>query len=153
MLKTSIIFNRFLIEFSSLFPLKMEPTSHIFRTFVENVNFVKIVLPSRRELDFQGFGPPKIKKKRCKNDIKKNIEKNCSEIEFLLLCWPLESFEIAAKSDAEPSLFRDAMEIASKSSQVNGSHRLQSVQRARHMIRSSPSIHPSIHPLICPSSP
>ena len=35
-----------------------------------------------------------------------------------------------------------------KSSQVNGSHSMQSVQMATHMIRFSPSIHPSIHPSI-----
>ena len=124
MLKTNIILNRFLIEFSSLFPLKMEPTSHIFRTFIKNVNFVKIVLSCRRELDFQGFGPPKIKKKRCKNDIKKNFEKNDSKIEFWRPCWPPKFSEIVLKSDAERSLSRDAMEPARKSPQVNGSRRL-----------------------------
>ena len=75
MLKNNISFNRSLLEFSSLFPLKIELTSHTFRIFIESDNFVKIVLPSRRELDFQGFGPAKIRKKRCKNKFKKIIEK------------------------------------------------------------------------------
>ena len=123
MFKTNIIFNRFLIDFSSLFPLKMEPTSHIFRTFIENVNFVKIVLPSRRELDFQGFGPPKIKKKRCKNDIWKNFEKNASKIEFWRPFGAPKSSEIAPKSDAERSLFRDAMQLVRGSAEINGNRR------------------------------
>ena len=42
---------------------------------VKHVNFVKIVLPCRRELDFQGFEGPKINKKlqkdRSKNEARK----------------------------------------------------------------------------------
>ena len=52
-------------------------------------------------------------------------------------CWPLKSAEIAPQSDAERSLFRDAMQIASKSAEVNGARALLSIQMARHMIRST----------------
>ena len=48
------------------------------------------------------------------------------------------------KSDLKRSLFRDAMETARKSSQLNGSHSFWTTNLATHMIRSSPSIHPSI---------
>ena len=70
----------------------------------------------------------------------KKHRKNASKIEFWPPCWPPKSSEILPKSDAERSLFRDAMEIARASSEINGTHGLYSVQMARHMIRSTPSI-------------
>ena len=45
------------IDFASLWPPKMHPKSNIFPTIFENVDFVKIVLPPRRELNFQGLEP------------------------------------------------------------------------------------------------
>ena len=78
----------------------------------------------------------------------KKHRKNASKIEFWPPCWPPKSAEIPPKSDAERSLFRDAMQIANKSSEINRPHSLLGVQMATHMIRSSPSIHPSIHPSI-----
>ena len=71
-----------------------------------------------------------------KRDQKKH-RKNASKIEFWPPCWPPKSSEIPPKSDAERSLFRDAMETAKKSSEVNGGHSLLGVQMATHMIRSS----------------
>ena len=73
---------------------------------------------------FVGWSPHKSIKNRCKNDIKKNIEKKNSKIEFWPPCWLLKSSEICSKSDAKRSLFRDAMELAKKSSEVNGPRRL-----------------------------
>ena len=102
---------------------------------------------------FVGWSPHKSIKNRCKNDIKKNIEKKDSKIEFWPPCWPLKSSEIRPKSDAKRSLLRDVMELTRKSSQINGTHGLFSVQMARHMIRSTPSIHPCIHPLFYLLSP
>ena len=69
---------------------------------------------------FVGWSPHKSIKNRCKNDIKKNIEKKDSKIEFWPPCWPLKSLEIPPKSDAERSLFCDAMQLAKKASQGNG---------------------------------
>ena len=54
----------------------------------------------------------------------KNIEKGSSKIKFWPPCWLSKSSEIPPKSDAKRSLFRDAMEIARKSPQVNGTRRL-----------------------------
>ena len=62
MFKNNIIFDGFVIEFSALCPPNVEPTSHSFHIFEENVNFAEIVLPSWLELHFPGFGLPKIKK-------------------------------------------------------------------------------------------
>ena len=92
---------------------------------------------SRRIAIFLGWSPHKSIKHRCKNDIKKNIETKYSKIEFWLLFWPLKSSEIFPKSDAKRSLFRDAMEIARKLSQVNGPQALLSIQMATHTIRSA----------------
>ena len=44
-------------DFGSLWLPKMPSKSNIFPTAFENVDFVKIVLPSRRELNFQGLEP------------------------------------------------------------------------------------------------
>ena len=73
---------------------------------------------------FVGWSPHKSIKNRCKNDIKKNIEKKDSKIEFWPPCWPLKSSEIRPKSDAKRSLLRDVMGLASKSAGINGNHRL-----------------------------
>ena len=78
---------------------------------------------------------------RCQNACENDIKKKGSKIEFGHRFWPPQTTKIAPKSDAKRSLFRDAVETARNSSEVNGPQRLNSVQRATHMIRSSPSIH------------
>ena len=62
------------IDFASLWLPKMQSKSTIFPTIFENVDFVKIVLPSRRELNFQGFNGAF--QKQLKVDAKSDIEKN-----------------------------------------------------------------------------
>ena len=47
-----------------------------FRTFFENVDFAKIVFPSRRELDFQGSEPQKIDPTSMRKRIRKKHGKN-----------------------------------------------------------------------------
>ena len=95
----------------------------------------------------------------CSNAIKNNIEKKNSKIEFGKPFGFPKSLKMDSRSNVKRSLFCDAMETARTSSQVNGNHGSYSVQKARHMIRSSPSIHPSIDPLlvaliieVCPST-
>ena len=63
---------------------------------------------------------------RCENAFEKNFEKNLAKIDFGLhfgIPKPPEilpkSFEILLENDVERSLFRDAMQIAKKSSEVN----------------------------------
>ena len=70
-------------------------------------------------------------KNRCENAFEKNIEQKLSKIDlginFGLPKPPKiasKTSKIALQSDAERSLFRDAMKIARKSSEVNGTHRL-----------------------------
>ena len=92
--------------------------------------------------------PPKIDAEIA---FEKKLRKNFPKFEFdLHFCFPKPS-QIASKSDAKRSLFRDVMEPARKSTQVNGTHHLYSVHTVRHMIRSTPSIQPAIHPSIHPS--
>ena len=43
------------IDFGSLWLPKMPPKSNIFPTAFGNVDFVKFVLPCRRELNFRGL--------------------------------------------------------------------------------------------------
>ena len=61
---------------------------------------------------------------RCQNAFENDIEKKGSKIEFWGPFWPQKSSKIGAKSDVERSLFRDAMELTRKSSQINGRRRL-----------------------------
>ena len=56
-----------------------------------------------------------------------------------------KSGKIAFENGAQRSLFRDAMQLARKSAEINGPHDFWITNLATHMIRSTL--------LICPSSP
>ena len=74
---------------------------------------------------------------RYRNDFKKNIEIKASEIWFLGPCWPPKTSKIGLKSDVKRSLFRDAMELTRKSSEINGGCDIWTAKMALHMIRST----------------
>ena len=59
---------------------------------------------------------------------------------------PPKSQKNASQSDVERSLFREAMETAPTSAEINGTRALFGIQMATHMIRSSPSIRLFIYP-------
>ena len=59
-LKNNTFFNRFLLEFSSLWPPKMEPKFNVFRIFIEKADLVKIIVFPEENCYFSGFEPPKI---------------------------------------------------------------------------------------------
>ena len=61
---------------------------------------------------------------RCKNAIENNIEKKDSKIRSGLPFWLPKTSKIAPQSDAKRSWFRDAMDLARKSLEVNGGRRL-----------------------------
>ena len=58
-LKNHMFFNSIFFEFSPFWPPKTKPKSRSFCYFFENVDFMKIVLPSRRNCYFSRFEPPK----------------------------------------------------------------------------------------------
>ena len=91
---------------------------------------------------FQDFGLKKSSQNRYQNAFKNKIEKKGSNIEFRPPFWPRKTSKIASKSDAERRLVRDAMEIVPESAKINGGHSFLTTNKATHMIRSSPSIHP-----------
>ena len=68
-------FSKIFFEFASI----LDPQNHHFGIKigykVKHVNFVKIELPCRRELDFQGFEGSKINKKSQKNRSKNEAKK------------------------------------------------------------------------------
>ena len=66
----------------------------------------------------------KTTKKRIEKAFQNNIEKRCQKIEFWHPFWLPKSSNLAPKSDAKRSLFRDAMQLARKSSEGNGGRRL-----------------------------
>ena len=62
MLKNNAFFNRFLLEFSSLWPPKMEGKFVVFWIFIEKADFVKIIVFPKENGYFSGFELPKIDK-------------------------------------------------------------------------------------------
>ena len=58
-LKKHMFFNSTFFEFSPFWPPKTKPKSRFFCDFFENVDFTKIVLPSRRNCYFSCFELPK----------------------------------------------------------------------------------------------
>ena len=90
-------------------------------------------------------------KKRCQNTFEKNIETKPLKSRFLPPFGPPKTSQNRPKLEKnrkkmglERSLFRDAMETARESSEVNGEQSLLGIQMATHMIRSSLSIYLSI---------
>ena len=76
---------------------RIVPKSNIFRLFFESVDFSKVVLSSRRELNFQGSEPPK-------NDLK-SMPKSRSKTSFKMTpqksifgsSWRLLGVQVGAK--------------------------------------------------------
>ena len=58
-LKNHMFFKSIFFEFSPIWPPKTKPKSRFLCYFFENVDFMKIVLPSRRNCYFSRFEPPK----------------------------------------------------------------------------------------------
>ena len=70
----------------------MKPKSSFFSIFFENVDFVKIVLPSRREHDFRGSEPPKNNKNKILKHTRKKGGKERRKNRFWLpFCLPKAS--------------------------------------------------------------
>ena len=96
--------------------------------FVQHFSKTSILQKSCSRLDgssiFRVRSLQKNIKKRFEKAFQNNIKNTCPEIEFWQPFWAPKSSNMAPKSDAERSLFRDAMQPAQKSSQVNGSRRL-----------------------------
>merc|ERR1712159_436064 len=83
-LKNHMFFNSIFFEFSPFWPPKTKAKSRLFCYFFENVDFMKIVLPSRRNCYFSRFEPLKNDKKSMPTSTsKKNIEKNPQKSIFL----------------------------------------------------------------------
>ena len=119
---------RFGLPFGRSNRVKLGPGCILNCSFFENVDFVKIVVFLKEICYFSRFEPRKIDPKLMQNRTRKKHRKKISK--KLILASILasrnvpKSSEILPKSDAERSLFRDAMQPASKSPQVNGNHRL-----------------------------
>ena len=136
MLKNNTFWNQFLLEFSSLWPPKMEGKFVVFWIFIEKADFVKIIVFPWENCYFSGFEPSKM------NQISmfffdNYIGKNGSNIEFWTTSWCPETFQIDSKSDVERSLLGDAMQLTRKSSQTNGPCDFWTAKLALHMIRST----------------
>ena len=60
MLQNNTFLHRFLLDFSSLWPPKMERKFIVFRIFIDKADFVKIIVFLKENCYFSGFEPPKI---------------------------------------------------------------------------------------------
>ena len=133
--KKTYFWTPFFIDFSSFWPPKMDPKSSFFRIFCENDDLAKISKNHRKNNGFWWFLRVWASKNPTKIDAKtlsqKTSKKNLSKIDFALGFGlqkppqtPPKSNKNALQSDVQRSLFCDAMEIAKKSAEGNGSRRL-----------------------------
>ena len=60
MLKNNAFCNGILLEFSSIWPPKMNPKFNGFRIFIEKAEFAKIIVFPKENYYFSSFEPPKI---------------------------------------------------------------------------------------------
>ena len=99
MLQNNTFLHRFLLDFSSLWPPKMERKFIVFRIFIDKADFVKIIVFPKQNCYFSSFEAPKIdqismskrfrkwhRKKRLENRIWASIlasqnHQNCSKKE------------------------------------------------------------------------
>ena len=113
----------------------MEAKLNFLHWFFENIDFLKISQNHWKTYGFHWFLEVRPSKKRSKNDaetqLKKTSEKYLSRIDFDLHFNLRKPPQIAPKSSRDAnrrglglSLFRDAMDLARKSSQINGPQRL-----------------------------
>ena len=113
----------------------MKPKLNFLHGFFQNIDFLKISQNHWKTNGFHWFLEVRPSKKRSKNDAetqsKKASEKYLSKIDFDLHFGLQKRSKIVPKStrgatkwDLERSLFRDAMEMACNSSEINGNRRL-----------------------------
>ena len=60
MRKNNTFLNQFLLEFSSLWPPKMEGKFVVFWIFIEKADFVKIIVFPMEDCNFSGMEPSKM---------------------------------------------------------------------------------------------
>ena len=128
MLKKYVFSNTVFIVFSPFWPPKIEPKSMIFSIILKNVDFVKIMVFLKENCYFLGFEPSKNDQKSMPTSHSKNSSKKTSQNSILGPFWPPQNFrkttKIAPRSDVKRSLFRDAMQPARKSAEINEGRRL-----------------------------
>ena len=137
----------------------METKSNFLAGFFENIDFLKVSQNHWKTNGFHWFLEVRPSNKRSKNDaetqLKKTSGKYLCRIDFDLHFNLRKPPKIAPKStrDAKKrglgrSLFRDAMEMARKSSQVSGAQNFVTVSLVFHRIRSALSVDLSFVALI-----
>ena len=130
----------------------MELKSSFFLRFCENIDFLKIRKNHWKTNGFRWFFRFQASQKRKKIDAKTRLRKTSKKMASKSILASIfasqnlpKSSEIASQTEAKRSLFRDAVEPARKSSEINGPHSFWTTNLAKHMIRSSQSINQSIN--------
>ena len=120
---SNTVFHRFFLVLAS----ENVPKSMIFSIILKNVDFVKIMVFLKENWCFSGFELSKNDQRSMPTPFEKQLEKNLPKFDFGII-WASPKFpkntKIAPRSDVKRSLFRDAMELTRKSSEVNGGRRL-----------------------------
>ena len=143
-------------DFSWFWPPKTKPKSSFFRYFFANADFVKIMVFPRENHYFSWFGLLKYDPKSMPKRARKKHRKKASQKSILatILAPKIlpKTSEILPKSDVKRSLFRDAMEMARKSSQGSGAQSFGTVSLVFQRIRSALSVDRSFVALILNAS-
>ena len=137
MLKTNAFLNRFLLDFVSFCLRKWSENSMFFGALSKKLILWKSLFSSRKIAIFLVLSFQKSIKFRCQNAFENDIEKKGSQIEFGHRFGLPKTTKIAPKSDAERSLFRDAMQTARKSCEGGGAQNFATVSLVLHRIRSA----------------
>ena len=86
--KPHVFLTPFVLDFSPSWLPKTKPKSMFFRYFFKNVDFVKIVLPSRRNYYFHVSSLRKTVKNRCQHQPRKKHRKKPLKNRFSPPSWP-----------------------------------------------------------------
>ena len=122
--KISMFLPRFSIEFSLVWPPKWDPKSNFFLPLSNTPILQKSLFSLSKIAIFLVRSLQKSIKIRYENAFRNNIENRGLKIDFWGPVGLPKSSKIGPRSDVKRSLFRDAMEITRKSSEVNGTRRL-----------------------------
>ena len=112
--KNTSLSTPFFLDFSWFWLPKTTPKSRFFRTFFENVDFVKIVLPPRRRAYFQGSEPLKIHPKSMPKRIRKKHRKKLPKNWYWLPFWPPKPSQNRPKIRRNPSEKRCSTKLVSR---------------------------------------
>ena len=114
MLKKNMFLRAILHRILAFLPLKMEPTSMLFNTFFENVDFVKIIVFPKENCYFSGLGPPKIHPKSMPKRARKKHGQKPPQKSIFRPFWPPKNLPKSTKNRKNSSKKRLKTKLVSR---------------------------------------